>query len=327
VRARRSILSVPATTPRFHEKADGSVADMIVLDLEDSVAASAKVAARQGVVDALCRHAYEGKVRSVRVNAVDTSWCLDDVRHVVEGAGERIDTIFLPKAEGADQLNFLHHLLEQLEKRLRLPRRIGIELGIETPAGIERLDEICSASDRTVALHLGKGDLAASTRMPGLTIGEESTTYPGDLWHYARVKIVLQARLHRQQAIEGPYARFRDEAGLRSLAGQAAALGYDGKWAIHPAQLSALNEIFSPRQEEFDRACAIVRAYAAATGEEATGAVDIGGEMVDEATRKMAEVMVDRGRTAGMRESGVDAALFSAEEAAPAAPPCPSARR
>jgi citrate lyase subunit beta / citryl-CoA lyase len=277
-RARRSCLSVPATRPRFQEKADGSAADLVILDLEDSVAPSAKESGREGVVAALRTHPYRGKVRSVRVNPLDTPWCLDDILHVVQGAGDRIDTIFLPKAEDAAGIHFVHHLLGQLEVRLHLERRIGLDVQIESARGLERVSEIAAASDRIAA-------------------------YQGDVWHFTMSRILLAARAGGLQAIDGPYARFRDAEGLTRIAASVAALGYDGKWAIHPDQIEILNRAFAPTQDEFDKASRILSAYRRATEDEGVGAVEVEGEMIDEASRKMADVTVERGRSAGMEPS------------------------
>jgi citrate lyase subunit beta / citryl-CoA lyase len=301
---RRSCLSVPATRPRFQEKADGSAADMIILDLEDSVAPSAKEAGRKGVIEALRAHPYDGKVRSVRVNPLDSPWCLDDIREIVEEAGPLMDTLVVPKVEDVATVHFLHHLLAQLERKLGMDRAIGLDLQIESAVGLERVSEIAAASDRLQALHFGPGDYSASIGMPGLTIGEGVEGYPGDPWHYARTRILVAARARGAMAVDGPYARFRDPDGLRVHARRAAVLGYDGKWAIHPDQIAVLNETFAPDQADFDRASAILDAYARATEQDATGAVDLDGEMIDEATRKMAEATVARGRAVGMRPGG-----------------------
>jgi citrate lyase subunit beta/citryl-CoA lyase len=296
----RSCLSVPGSQPRFHERAETVPADMVMFDLEDSVAPSAKATARVLVVQALCTHTYAGKVRGVRVNAVDTKWCLDDVREVVEGAGDRIGVIVLPKVEDVDQVHFLHHLLGQLERRMELQRRIGLELQIESARGLQHAPNIAAASDRNRALIFGPGDLGASLHMPGLTIGAFQSGYPGDLWHYARVHMLVAARAHGLQAIDGPYAQIRDLDGLRESAKRAALLGYDGKWVVHPGQVEVVNEVFTPSQEEFDRASAIVEAYRQATEREGMGAVMLEDEMVDEASCRLAEVVVERGRAAGL---------------------------
>lgn len=302
-RLRRSVLSVPGGQRRFHEKADRSRADEVMLDLEDSVAPSAKAEAREQVVEALRTYPFTGKVRAVRVNAVDTRWCADDVRVLVEGAGERVDCLVIPKVEGSDHVLFLHHLLSQLEWKLELGRRIGLELQIESALGLERVEAIASASDRTEALVFGPVDLAASLRLPAARAGDLRRDYPGDFWHYFLVRIAVAARAHGLQALDGPYVEVRDLDGLREFASRSAMLGYDGKWALNPVQAEVLNEVYAPSRQDFDRAIAIVEAYARATGEEGAGAVMLGDEMIDEASRKLAQATVERGRAAGMTDA------------------------
>ena len=304
MRARRSCLSVPGSRPRFHEKAAATPADMVFFDLEDSVAPSAKEEARELVVQALRSHRYEGKMRGARVNALDSRWCADDVCHLVEGAGDRLDCIVVPKVEGADHVHFVHHLLNQLEWKLGLERRIGLELQIESARGLENAAAIAAASPRAETLIFGPVDFAADMRLPGLRSGDLREDYPGDFWHYFLVRIVVAARAHGLQAIDGPYVQVRDTAGLRQFARRAAMLGYDGKWALNPAQVDVLNEVFAPTQEEFERASAMVEAYRRATEEDATGAVMLGDEMIDEASCKLALVTVERGRAAGMTAAG-----------------------
>lgn len=273
---------------------------MVILDLEDSVAPSAKELAREEVVKALRTYQYRGKVRGLRINAVDSRWCVDDVRRVVEGAGEQLHSVVVPKVEDVDQVHFLHHLLNQLEWKLGLERRIGLELQIESARGLENAARIAAASPRTETLVFGPVDFAADMRLPGLRSGDLRRDYPGDFWHYFLVRIVVAARAHGLQAIDGPYVQIRDLEGLREFARRAAMLGYDGKWAIHPTHVDVLNEIFAPTQEDFDKANAIVEAYRRATDEDARGAVTLGDEMIDEASRKLALVAVERGRAAGM---------------------------
>jgi len=299
--ARRSCLSVPATQPRFFEKADRSAADMVFFDLEDSVAPSAKERGRELAVEALRGHEFRGKSRGVRVNGCDTKWCFDDVRVVVEGAGERLDTIVLPKVEGPADVHFADRLLSQLEAKLGLDRRIGLDLQIETALGLENVGLTAAAAPRVLALHFGPGDLMATLRVPELTIGRAPDAYPGEFFHYAHFRILVAARANGLQVVDGPFAQVRDLDGLRASAEKVAALGYDGKWALNPAQAEVLNEVFAPSQRDFERASAIVEAYERATGAEDTGAVMLGDEMIDEASRKMAAVLVERGRAAGMR--------------------------
>jgi citrate lyase subunit beta/citryl-CoA lyase len=301
VRARRSCLSVPASEPRFHAKADQSPADEIFLDLEDSVATGAKVAARRQAVEALNTYEFAGKVRGVRVNACDTRWCYEDIIAVVEGAGERLDCLIIPKVEDVDHVHFVDNLLNQVEWKLGLERRIGLELQVESAKGMENINAIAGASQRTETLIFGPADFLASLRVPELTVGRLKPEYPGDFWHYFLVRIVVAARANGLQPIDGPYAQVRDLEGLRTFAERAAMLGFDGKWALNPAQADLLNEVFAPKQAEFDKAVAILEAYRQATDVQKTGAVMLGDEMIDEASRKLAVVMVERGEAFGMK--------------------------
>lgn len=275
---------------------------MIFLDLEDAVAPSAKGEARERVVAALNRYAFQSKVRGVRVNDVTTRWCGDDIRHVVEGAGERLDCLVVPKVEDQDQVHFVHHLLNQVEAKLGLKRRIGLELQIETARGLENVPRIAAASDRAETLIFGPVDLAADLRLPSLRSGDLREDYPGDFWHHFHATLLVAARAHGLQAIDGPYVQVRDLDGLRRFAARSAALGYDGKWALNPAQVEVLNEVYAPSPADFRRALEIVAAYRQAT-DDASGAVMLGDEMIDEASRKLAQVMVERGRAAGLEDA------------------------
>jgi citrate lyase subunit beta / citryl-CoA lyase len=294
-------LAVPGSNPKFHAKADQSAADQIFLDLEDSVAPGAKAAARDQVVEALRTYPFAGKVRAVRVNACDTKWCFDDIIAVVEGAGDRLDCLVIPKVEDVDHVHFVAHLLNQLEWKHRLDRRIGLELQIESARGMENINAIAGASDRAETLIFGPGDFSASLRLPELTVGRLQPDYPGDFWHYFLVRVVVAARANGLQPIDGPYAQVRDKEGLRTFAKRAAMLGFDGKWALNPVQVDVLNDVFSPRQEDYDKAVAMLEAYRTATDVEHAGAVMLGDEMIDEASRKMAAVIVERGEAFGMK--------------------------
>jgi citrate lyase subunit beta/citryl-CoA lyase len=298
--ARRSCLSVPGSRPRFHEKADLSAADMIFFDLEDSVAPSAKEQAREQVVQALRTYRYEGKLRGVRVNAVDTRWCADDIRHVVEGAGDHLDCLVLPKVDDLDAVHFAHHLLNQLEWKLGLDRPIGLELQVETARGMENSARVAAASARNRTLIFGPVDFAADMRLPGVGAGDTKSDHPGDLWHYFLARVAVAARAGGLQAIDGPFLQVRDLAGLRESARGSAALGYDGKWVLHPDQVEVVNEVFSPTQEDFERANRVIDAYRQATEVDARGAVMLDDEMIDEASRKLAMATLERGRAAGM---------------------------
>ena len=305
IRPRRSCLSVPGSSPKMLAKAPGLPADEVFLDLEDSVAPGAKEEARANVVQALADGDWEGKTVVVRINGVQTRWCYRDVIEVVEGAGPYLDCLMIPKAEYATDVTFVDDLLRMIEDTIGLDRRIGLEVQIETATGLTNIDDIAAASDRTETLIFGPADMSASLGLPALTAGLAMPNYPGDHWHHVLSTILIAARNAGLQAIDGPYLVIKDLDGFREMAMRARALGYDGKWALHPGQIDVLNEVFAPTQEEFDKAEAIIEAYAHATDVERTGAVMFGTEMIDEASRKMAEQVATRGRAAGMTRRAV----------------------
>jgi citrate lyase subunit beta/citryl-CoA lyase len=305
IRPRRSCLSVPGSSPKMLAKAPGLPADEVFLDLEDSVAPGAKEEARANVVQALKEGNWEGKTVVVRINGVQTRWCYRDVIEVVEGAGEFLDCLMIPKAEYATDVTFVDDLLRMIEDTIGLDRRIGLEVQIETATGLTNIDDIAAVSDRTETLIFGPADMSASLGLPALTAGLPMPNYPGDHWHHVLSTILIAARNAGLQAIDGPYLVIKDLDGFREIALRARALGYDGKWALHPGQIDVLNEVFAPTQEELDKAEAIIEAYARATDVERTGAVMFGTEMIDEASRKMAEQVATRGRAAGMVRQAV----------------------
>ncbi len=285
-------------------KAPTVQADMTFLDLEDSVAPAEKVAARRKVVDAIKTLAWDERVLCVRVNAWDTEWTYGDVIEVVGGAGERLDEVMLPKVQSAAEVVALDLLLTQVEKRSGLPvGHVGIEAQIETVRGLIHVEEICAASPRLETIIFGPADFAASMEMPVLTGGVAVPEYPGDHFHYVFSKILMAGRANGLQVIDGPYLYVRDLEGLREFSQRTRVLGFDGKWALTPDQAAVLNTVYSPTQEQFDRACSILEAYRKATDEDRTGAVMFGDEMIDEASRKMAHKFVVRGERAGLRRS------------------------
>jgi citrate lyase subunit beta/citryl-CoA lyase len=277
---------------------------MVLFDMEDSVAPTAKEQAREQVVQALRTYEYRGKVRGVRVNSVETRWCADDVRHVVEGAGDRLDCLVVPKVDDVDAVHFMHHLLNQLELKLSHDRPIGLELQVESARGMENSARVAAASSRNRSLIFGPVDFAADMRLPGFGAGETRPDYPGDLWHFFLARVAVAARASGLQAIDGPFVQVRDLEGLRQSARRSAALGYDGKWVLHPDQVEVVNQVFSPSQEDFDRAHRVMDAYRQSTEVELTGAVMLGDEMIDEASRKLAMATLERGQAAGMSRSG-----------------------
>jgi len=300
IRPRRTTLAVPGSSPRFLAKAPGLTADEVFLDLEDAVAPSAKADARGLVAQAL-RADWGTKVKAVRVNDASTGWAYRDVAEIVEAAGDSLDVIVLPKVAGPRDIAWLDLLLGQVEQSVGLAvGRIGIEAQIEDAVGLAAVDAIAAASARLEALVFGPADFMASLGMRSLTIGAQPAGYAGgDAFHYAHMRILVAARAHGLQAIDGPYAAIDDADGLRRSAASVAALGYDGKWVIHPSQIDTVNAEFSPSQTDYDRAELLLEAYAYYTGR-GLGAAALDGEMIDEASRKLALVAAARGRAAGL---------------------------
>ena len=308
-RSRRSCLAVPGSNSRFLEKAKTLDADQVFLDLEDAVAPLAKPDARGNIVAALTSGGWGEKVRVVRVNDWTTSWTHRDVIEIVEGAGPDLDCIMLPKVQSADQVVALDLVITQIEKTVGLEvGRIGIEAQIENPLGLINVDAIASASPRVETVIFGPADFMASINMKSLVVGEQPPGYDvGDAYHYILMRILMAARAYDRQAIDGPYLQIRDVDGFRRVAGRAAALGFDGKWVLHPDQVAAANEVFSPRQEDYDHAENILDAYDWFTSEQGgkKGSAMLDDEMIDEASRKMALVVSAKGRAAGMSRTEV----------------------
>ncbi len=305
-RPRRTCLSVPGSSLKMIEKARSLPADEVFLDLEDAVAPEAKASARTQVAAALAADGWAGQLRGVRVNDWTTPWTYADVIEVVStvaSVGASIDLIVLPKVTEVAHVQALDLLLSQLESTHGLePGRIGIEAQIENAQGLTNVDAI-AAGPRVQALVLGPGDMAASLNMRTLEVGGQPDGYDiGDAHHHVLMRILIAARSRGINAIDGPYVKVRDVDGFRRVAGRSAALGYDGKWVLHPDQIEAGNEIFSPRQADYDHAELILDAYEWHTSQAggSRGAVMLGDEMIDEASRKMALVIAGKGRAAGM---------------------------
>jgi citrate lyase subunit beta / citryl-CoA lyase len=300
-RPRRTTLAVPGSSPRFLEKARDLPADEVFLDLEDAVAPAAKATSRGLVAGALLAGGWGPKIRAVRVNGAGTGWAYRDVAEIVEQAGHCLDAIVLPKVSGPRDINWLDLTLGQIELACDLPPgRIAIEAQIEDAAGLAAVDEIAASSPRLEALVFGPADFMASLGMRSLTVGAQPAGYAGgDAFHYAHLRILVAARAHDLQAIDGPFAAIEDLAGLRRSAASTAALGYDGKWVVHPGQIDVVNTEFSPVQADYDRAELLLEAYDYYTGQ-GRGAATLDGEMIDEASRKLALVAAARGRAAGL---------------------------
>src|SRR2546421_5371640 len=284
---RRSCLSVPASSEKMLAKAPGIPADMVFLDLEDSVAPLEKESAGAKAVDAVKNQDWGEKTLCVRINSWDTKWTYGDVIEVVGNAGERLEEVMLPKVQSGAEVVALDLLLTQVEQNAGLPLgHIGIEAQIETTRGLINVEEICAASPRVETIIFGPADFAASMEMPILTAGVQIPEYPGDHFHYAFSKILMAGRANGLQVIDRPFLKVRDGDAFRDYCQRTRILGYDGKWALHPDQVTILNEVFSPTQEQFDQAWDILEAYEHATEGERKGAVMLGDAMIDEASRK-----------------------------------------
>ncbi len=293
---------MPGSSPRFLAKARELPADEVFLDLEDAVAPAEKDRSRAAVIAALREAGWGERIRSVRVNDVRTAWAYRDVVDVVEQAGSSLDALVLPKVSGPLDVSWLDILLGQIERAAGLPEgQIGIEAQIEDAAGLAAVDAIASASARLEALVFGPADFMASLGMQSLSVGAPPEQYRGgDAFHYAHLRILVAARANGLQAIDGPFAAIRDLDGLKASAASAAALGFDGKWVLHPGQVEVVNAEFSPSQATYDQAELIIEAYEYYTTVQRRGAAMLDGEMIDEASRKLALVAAARGRAAGL---------------------------
>jgi citrate lyase subunit beta/citryl-CoA lyase len=298
-RSRRTCHAVPGSSERFLAKAAGLAADQVFLDLEDAVAQGEKDNARELVIAALHDQEFEAATVVVRVNGTDTPHYYKDLIAVVEQAGEKLDAIMLPKVRTPGDVEMTDKLLTQIElARGYEVGRIGIEAQIEDATGLIACEAIATASPRMETLIFGPGDYSAAVGIPITTIGGTPDGYPGDHLNYLYSRLVVAARAAGIQAIDGPYAAVKDEDGLRQRARIARALGLDGKWTIHPGQIEIVNEVFSPRREEWERAEAMLAVYEEAD-RNGRGAAMFEGEMIDEANRKMAQRIAQAGRAAG----------------------------
>jgi citrate lyase subunit beta/citryl-CoA lyase len=293
----RSLLADPAANLEMAGKALASAADAVFLDLEDAVALEEKARARGKIVRALRELDWRNRPTLFRANALDTPYFYRDVIEIVEEAGDNLDGILVPKVQRPEDLQAVATLLSQIELAVGLEQgKIKLEAQIESAEGLVNVDGIARANDRLQALHFGPGDYAASVRMPQRSIGamdEWDKAYPGHRYHYAMQRIVVAARAARLRAVDGPLADYRDAEGLRNSSLVARSLGFDGKWCIHPAQIQVVNEVFSPTEKEIEWARKVIAAYeeASAAG---TGAISVDGQMVDAASIKMAQNILDR---------------------------------
>ena len=295
-RLQRSELAVPGSNPKMFEKALNSAADYVFLDLEDAVAPDDKVPARKNVIEALNDLDWRGtgKTISVRINSIDTHYMYRDVVEVVEQAGENLDTILLPKAGTASDVYMLSAMLNQIETSKGFKSRIGIEVLIETTLGMANVMDIAKSGrdERLEAMHFGVADYAASCRARTTVIGGLNPDYPGDQWHAGLSQMLVACRAYGLRPIDGPFGDFNDPESYKDAARRGAALGFEGKWAIHPSQIELANEVYTPPESEVSHAKQILVALDEAA-REGRGAAQLNGRMIDAASAKMAENIVN----------------------------------
>ena len=307
-RLNRSELAVPGSQPQMFEKAAASDVDVIFLDLEDAVAPDEKEQARKNIIEALNDIDWGRKTMSVRINGLDTHYMYRDVVDVVEQAGKHLDLIMIPKVGTASDVYAVDMLITQIEDAMGHEKRIGLEHIIETALGMQNIHEIAAASKRNESLHFGVADYAASTRARTTNIGGVNPDYTvltdpaedgsrdihwGDMWHYAVARMVVAARANGLRPIDGPFGDFKDADGYRAAAKRAAVLGCEGKWAIHPSQIGLANEVMSPSEADVAKARRILEAMAQAEAE-GKGAVSLDGRLIDYASIRQAQVLVEK---------------------------------
>jgi malyl-CoA/(S)-citramalyl-CoA lyase len=313
-RLNRSELAVPCSRTELFEKAAKGAADVVFLDLEDAVAPDDKERARKNCIQALNEVDWRGKTISLRVNGLDTHWMYRDLVDVLEGAPGKLDLIMIPKVGTAADIYAVDMLVTQIETATKVSKRIGFEMIIETALGMQNIDAIAGASPRNESLHFGVADYAASTKARTVNIGGPHPQYGvltdkdsngkrdyfwGDVWHYAISRMVVAARAHGLRPIDGPFGDFSDAEGYRAQANRAAVLGCEGKWAIHPSQIALANEVFGPSAEEIAKAKRILEAMRQAQ-REGKGAVALDGKLIDNASIKQAEVLLNMAQRLGM---------------------------
>ena len=299
MRLRRSELSTPGSNEAMMAKAAAGTADFVFLDLEDAVAPAEKVPSRAKIVTALRTHDWGRKTRAVRINNLETEWAYEDVIHVVEEAGDCLDVIIIPKVKTAEDVRWVDTLLSQIERKHRWERHIGIEVLIEEVEAMVNAEAIARSTPRLEALIFGPGDYSASQGVRPDATGGVSKDYPGDVWHYARNKVVIAAKAAGIEAVDGPFADFRDGEGYRRECTRASILGFTGKWCIHPSQIEIANEVFSPTERQVARARKMIAAMEEAEAQ-GLGAVAVDGVMVDAASARLMRNVTRKADLIGM---------------------------
>jgi len=299
MKPRRSTLSVPGHIEKMHVKASQRDVDVIMLDLEDSVPMEAKESARTRVIQSIHTLDWQGTTVTVRINGLDTSFGYRDLLEVVEASGPRIEALVVPKVNHPGDIHFVSRMLDGIEAAKRFSSRINIEAIIESAEGLEQVSQIAKASDRLIALVFGIVDYSASIGARLVSISghgeKEEEIYPGHRWNFEMSRMVMAAKAHGLLAIDAPYGNFKDPRGLQRSAAVACALGYDGKWAIHPDQIDIINQVFSPSKEDVDRAIKVLAAHKEAQ-KKGLGAVAVEGRMVDQATVRLARQLYEQAK-------------------------------
>ncbi len=305
MKPRRSNLSVPGHLSKMHVKAHESKADVVMLDLEDSVPVDEKSTARNQVIESLLGFDWSNKTVTVRINSLDTSFAYRDLLEVTENAGHVIDAVVIPKVNNVGDIYFADRLLSGIEMEKKFERQVGIEASIETAAGLRNASKITHASNRVLSLVFGIADYSASIGARLVSISghgeKEEEIYPGHRWHFALSNMVMHAKSFGRMAIDAPYGNFKDQVGLRHSAIMACALGCDGKWAIHPSQVDVINDVFTPSADDIALASKVIEADKMAKSE-GKGAIAVGGRMVDQATVRLAKKMWEQAKFMGLVE-------------------------
>ena len=293
LRVQRCELAVPGSNPKMIEKAADSAADYVFLDLEDAVAPDDKLQARKNIIEALndIDWAAKGKTVSIRINGLDTHYMYRDVVDVVEQAGSKLDTILIPKVGSPADVYMVDAMVTQIEEAKGFTNKIGIEALIETALGMANVEAIATSSPRMEAMHFGVADYAASNRARTVNIGGLNPDYPGDQWHHAISRMTVACRAYGLRPIDGPFGDFNDPDGFLLAARRGAALGIEGKWAIHPSQIELANQVFTPPEAEVTKAHRILDELEKAA-REGKGAASLDGKMIDAASARMAENVV-----------------------------------
>ena len=293
LRVQRCELAVPGSNPKMIEKAADSAADYVFLDLEDAVAPDDKIQARKNIIEALndIDWAGKGKTVSIRINGLDTHYMYRDVVDVVEQAGNHLDTILIPKVGNPADVYMVDAMVTQIEEAKGFSNKIGIEALIETALGMANVEAIATSSQRMEAMHFGVADYAASNRARTVNIGGLNPDYPGDQWHHAISRMTVACRAYGLRPIDGPFGDFNDPDGFLLAARRGAALGIEGKWAIHPSQIELANQVFTPPEAEVTKAHRILEELEKAA-REGKGAASLDGKMIDAASARMAENVV-----------------------------------